>query len=285
MSESSTSFGRRPSRAASISPQFSRSSGGIQAQAERGVDFLLGLARHALLIVDAEQAVFVEREAQLQGARAQDDVVFLAAGEVLHGRAVAFVRQRAQIHLQAFQSVLDAGLVGAFAEHCVSFGVVDEALERFGGARAGDQQIEIADGFLAAAQAAGGRDLIDAAGFRKIRDQFVGGFLAEAQQEAAGALAVLRDGSEHLLFELGAHARQLAQLLLLADALQIVDGGDFVMLVEQRDAFGAEALDVQQVEERGRELLRASCRAFRTTRVCRFRPAPRRCPCRCRGCR
>ena len=78
----------------------------------------------------------------------------------------------------------------------------------------------------------------------KIRNQFVGGFLAEAQQEAAGALAILRDGFENLLFELGAHAGQLAQLLLLADPLQVVDGGDFVVLVEQRDAFGAEALDL-----------------------------------------
>ena len=52
---------------------------------------------------------------------------------------------------------------------------------------------------------------------RRILDQFGGHAVGEAQQEAAGALPVLRDGAQHLLFELGAHARQLAQLLLLAE--------------------------------------------------------------------
>ena len=92
------------------------------------------------------------------------------------------------------------------------------------------------------------------AGFRKIRDQFRRDLLPEAQQETAGALAILRDRLEHLLFQLGAHARQLAQLLLLADALQLVDGGDLVVLVDQRDALRAQALDLQQLEQRGRKL-------------------------------
>ena len=61
-------------------------------EAQLGVHFLLGFARHALLIVHTEQPVFIERQAELLSAQAQDDVVFLAASEILHRRAVAFMR-------------------------------------------------------------------------------------------------------------------------------------------------------------------------------------------------
>ena len=133
--------------------------------------------------------------------------------------------------------------------------MVHEALQGFGRLWPGDQQVEVADCILAAPQAAGSRDLIQAAGFRQIRNQFVGGFLAEAQQESAGALAVLRDGFEDLLLKFRAHARKLAQFLLLADPFQIVDGGHFVMLVKQRDALRSQALDAQQLEQGSRVLL------------------------------
>ena len=83
-----------------------------------------------------------------------------------------------------------------------------------------------------------------------------------------------RDGAQHLLFELGAHARQLAQLLLLAEALQFVDGADVEVLEDQRDALGAEALDLEELERAGREFLPAAGRAARRSRVRRFRPAP-----------
>jgi len=41
-------------------------------------------------------------------------------------------------------------------------------------------------------------------------DRLAGNALRIAQQVPAGALAVLRDGAQDLLFELRAHARQLA---------------------------------------------------------------------------
>ena len=77
-------------------------------------------------------------------------------------RAVAFRGKRAKVHLQSFVAELDAGFVLAFAEHLLHFRMRDEFFERVGRAGAGDQKIQIADGFLAAAQAAGGGDLLDA---------------------------------------------------------------------------------------------------------------------------
>ena len=68
-------------------------------------------------------------------------------------------------------------------------------------------------------------------------------------------MAVLRDGTEHLLFELGAHARQHAQLLLAAEPLQLVDGADAVVLEDEGDALGAEPLNLEEFERGGRKLL------------------------------
>ena len=79
--------------------------------------------------------------------------------------------------------------------------------------------------------------------------------LGIAQQKAAGALPILRDGAQDLLLQLRAHARQHAQLLLLAEALQFVDGADVEVLEDQRDALGPEPLDLEELE-RGRRKFR-----------------------------
>ena len=169
--------------------------------------------------------------------------MFFAAGEILHRRAVALVRERPQIHLQAFQAELNAGFVRALPQDGVRFRMCDKPFEGIGRAWTSNQQIEIADRVLPAAQASGRGNLFDTAGFREIRDQLVRHLLPEAQQKPSRPLPVLRDRLEHFFFQLGAHARQLPQFLLLADALQIVDRRHLEMLINQCDAFGAEALD------------------------------------------
>ena len=91
ISPSSTSFGSVPSAAASISPRVFAQLRRNPGEAQRFVNFFFGRAGHALVRRPTrEQAVFVQREAHLQRALAQRDVVFLAAGEILQRRAVAF---------------------------------------------------------------------------------------------------------------------------------------------------------------------------------------------------
>jgi hypothetical protein len=60
----------------------------------------------------------------------------------------------------------------------------------------------------------------------------------------------LRDRFENLLFELRAHARQRAKLLIQAELFQIVDGGDPEMLDDERDRLRPEPLDFQQFKRR-----------------------------------
>src|SRR5205807_3552777 len=65
----------------------------------------------------------------------------------------------------------------------------------------------------------------------------------------------LHDALPIFLFELRAHSGQVAQLLVEAEALELINGADVIVLEEERDALGAESLDFQQVQAGGRVFL------------------------------
>ena len=64
----------------------------------------------------------------------------------------------------------------------------------------------------------------------------------------------LGDPAQNFLFELRAHARQRAQLLVFAKLLQFIDGADLKMFEEQRDTLRPQSLDLQKIERGGRKL-------------------------------
>ena len=226
--------------------------GGNPGQAESLVDLFFCFAGHAHFALDADKPVFIEREAHFQRARPQRDIVFFAAGEVLQRCAEAFRGQSAQVHLNAFETELHAGFVGAFAEHFGDARMLHEAVESRPSARSGGQQVDIAQRLAAPPKASGCRDSFDSRRFRQPRSQLIHGLVTEVEEEPARALPVLRYRPQHLLFEFRAHARQLAQFLLDTDALKVVHRTDAVVLEQQRDAFGAQSLDFQQFQGRGR---------------------------------
>ena len=76
-------------------------------------------------------------------------------GEVLHRGAVAFLRKHAHVHLNPFEAELHASFIFAFGEHFAYFRVLHEAIENGLRLRVADKQIEVADGFLAAAERTG----------------------------------------------------------------------------------------------------------------------------------
>ena len=99
------------------------------AQAQRFIDAGFGLARHFGFVRAAIQAVLAEFEAHLHGASADGHVMVFAASEVLQGRAEAFARQRAQVHLQALAANLGAGLVLAARQQLLHLGEAHEAFQ------------------------------------------------------------------------------------------------------------------------------------------------------------
>jgi hypothetical protein len=76
-----------------------------------------------------------------------------------------------------------------------------------------------------------------------------------AHQIPPRAPAIVGDRPQHLLLELRAHARQIAQLLLDAELLELVDRSRRVVLEDERDALGPEPLNLQKFERARREFL------------------------------
>ena len=98
-------------------------------QTQLRVDLLFGFRGNPLIRIETKQAVFVERQPHLQSALAKRDIVILAAGEILHRRAVTFGRKRPHIHLNAFEPDFRAGLVLSTAEHFVHARKAGETLQ------------------------------------------------------------------------------------------------------------------------------------------------------------
>ena len=95
MSPSSISSGSSPSRAAaSSSPRFSRSSGGMNSHAEPLVDLLLGRERLGLARLVVRDAVLAHVEAALHRLGAERLVVPAGAGEVLEQVPEGLLRAR-----------------------------------------------------------------------------------------------------------------------------------------------------------------------------------------------
>ena len=133
-----------------------------EIEAQLGVDVLLRRAGHRPLGLECGERVFVQRVAHLDGAAAKRDVVFLRSREIEQRGAVAFLFENANIHLHSTLQE-KADFVLAVRELLRDFGarenVLRDGFDGFGFVFVrgdGYQEIEVAHGFLAAAQRARG---------------------------------------------------------------------------------------------------------------------------------
>ncbi len=170
-------MGSLPSAAQRNSQRSSRSSGGIQGSFERVVHLFFRAAGDVFFFAffdsfagDLEYAVFVDFQAAIFGHAAQHDVVGLGAGEIDQRRAVGIFFDDAQIDLQA-DAQADRHFRGAAREHGGDAVELGEAVHHLLGVFAFDDGVEIADGFAAAAVAAGHVDLLDAGAGFQMRQQ------------------------------------------------------------------------------------------------------------------
>ena len=223
---------------------------------ELAVDLVLGRAGDALVVVEAKQPVLAEREAHLQRALAQRDVVVLGAGEVLHGRAVGFRRQGAHIHLHS-AAQFEADFVVALGQHFDDAGKAQDFFDQLrallvvNAARPGDQHVEIADRLPSTAQRTGGRDLLDAFDVLQVLGQLLRGAVGFVEQEAPGNAAVILNRFQDFLLALFAQARQFAQFAFARQLLHAGEIADLEGAPQQRDGLRPQPLDLQQLQHRG----------------------------------
>ncbi len=224
MSAKFDQFGKRVLRCgfdfAAILPQLRRNA----VEPELAVDLVFGCTGDSLVVLQGEEPVLAQGVALLQRALAQRHVVVLRAGEVLHRGAVGVGRQGAHVDLHA-AAQFEADLVVALGQHFDDAGEAQDLFDQLGpqmivnAARPGDEHVEVADSFAAAAQRTGRRDLLDALDVLQMRRQLLGGAVGFVQQKAPGDAAIIFDGLEDLLLGLLAQARQLAQLAFARELL------------------------------------------------------------------
>ena len=117
---------------------------------------------------------------------------------------------------------------------------------------ASDEDVEIADGFAAAAQRSGGRNFLDRPGScQQIFDQFFREFFGRVEQESSGDAAVVFDGLEQFELVLFAHARQRANLAFARQLLHAFEIADLIGAPDQGNRFRTQALNLEQFEHRG----------------------------------
>ena len=223
---------------------------------ELGVNLFFGFSRDRFFGVECGQAVLAEGVTHFQRALAQGHVVGLGAGEILHGGAEGFRRQQAHVHLHAAAQT-KADFVFAAGDDLHEARKFDDVLDQFfasgviAAGFAGDQNVEIADGFASAAQRTGGRDFFHAGIIAQMLDDFVGLPFGGVEQKAAGDAAIILDGLEQLLFLLFAHAGKLANLSFFGQLLHAFEIAYLIGAPDESDRLRSQALDLEQVEHGG----------------------------------
>ena len=165
--------------------------------------------------------IFVEGPAHVVGAATQSDVVFLGAGEIQKRGAEIFFFEEADIDLQAagqgeadFVFAVGEDLIDARVSEDMFGDGVDDVLAVSGIGfffSHGDEEIQIANGFFAAAERAGGRDAFHRfAGFFDVIGDFPGGGFDVADEETARTFFESFDGFEDVLFAFFAEAGEVA---------------------------------------------------------------------------
>ncbi len=179
----------------------------------------------------------------------------LAAGEVLEGGAVAAAGEEADIDLEVvaegeadFVLALGEKLVDERESGNVFYGGADDV--GFAG-WAGDEEVEVADGFAAATEAAGGRDLVDAGEFADEIADDVGMVSRLVDAEAAGVFAMVLDALEELGDEFFAHAGELGEVAGLGGGFERVDVRDLAGGPDEGYGLGAHAGEAQEFEHGG----------------------------------
>ncbi len=188
----------------------------------------------------------------------------LRAGEVLQRGAVAGAGQEADVDLEIVAQ-READLVLAAGEQLVDQRqrgyVLDGGSDDVGLAGgAGDEEVEVAYGLAAAAQGAGGGDLVDAGEGADEGGDALGLVERLVDAEAAGVAAVVLDSFEQLGGELLAHAGKAGELAFASGGLESVDVADAERGPDERYGLRAHAGEAQELEHGGRYFVSSSSR-------------------------
>jgi hypothetical protein len=210
---------------------------------ERRVDLLLrqrGDLLTALLGAHPVEPVLVEKELSPKSEAAQPHVVFLRTREVEQGGAERPRGDDPQVDLQATVDD-DRALRVSAREHALDGRGAGEDLEDRRGIVARHDDVDVADRFLVAPQAARDLDLRDAGLRAKVLHHPRRGRPRLMEKGAPRPLLERGDRAEDVLLGLRLDLRELLEPVVFRGFLELFDRGDLQMVVDGARGGGADA--------------------------------------------
>ena len=224
-------------------------------EVEGVVDVGLGCGGDDDVVFDAEESVLVQREAALDGALAEGDVVHLRAGEVLEGCAVAAAGKEADVDLEIVAEG-EADFVLALGDELVDEREGSDVLhggETTSGSQAGPVTRRSRSPTVSRPrrrEPAGVISSMPGNCADEIADD-VGVLLGFVDAEAAGVFAVVLDALEELGDELFAHAGKFGKVAGLGGGFERVDVADLAGGPDEGYGLGAHAGEAEEFEHGG----------------------------------
>ncbi len=222
---------------------------------ERRVDVGLRATGDRASVGEVDDPVLADAQVLAHGELAELDVVLARAREVLQQVAVEMRRQHAQVDLQAAREP-DARLRRAFREHrfravpCGERGRDALRVVR----RAHD--VDVADGRLLTAHAAGRREVARVRELAQVRDRLARDRQRGAERGAPRAPLVRQHAAADVLDRLRAQPRHRAESTFVERALEVGQRRDAEPLEQLLCGLHADALHLQHVHQ-GRRIPRA----------------------------
>ncbi len=169
-------------------------------------------------------------------------------------RTVTFLRHDAQVDLHAaFEQHAGARFAGG--EYFGHFVIRSEALHHRAVRRCSDQDIQVADGFAHAPEAAGHDHLLHAGNRLQKGAQRLGILRRGGELEAAALAGMGLHRLQNVLLGFFAEAVQRADAAILRGALQLLDGLHVKVVVQHLDALGPQPGYLQQFGDGRRQFL------------------------------
>ncbi len=224
-----------------------------ELQSEFCIDFLFSGAGDRNLA--PEKAVLVEQKSFFLRDSPEMDAVGLRAGEVHHRGTVALARNDAQIDVQSAVE-RDAGLGFAPGDNFGDARERNQLLHHGRRLARYRKQVEVADGFLAPAEAACGFDPLYRAAFPHMREQLFDderGFRVKRPHRRMGFH--LGEMLEYLMLHFRPEAAQRGYRAGLRRFLEVREAADLELVAERSHSFRTKPGNAEQFDQAGRNLL------------------------------
>ena len=218
---------------------------GDPGESHRRIDLFFCRSRDVL--VTAKQTIFVQFQAPLDRPAADDNVMFFRASKILHSRPVRLGRNHSQVE---FDSGVQADPLFCLAacQHLFDQRIGGESIHGSGGVIRYGEHIEITTRLLAAPAGTGNGNLADGGELLQVRDDRLGRFAGDADEEPLSRFHRVGNPFEDGLFGLFAEPLEFRDFSRFASLFQLRQRLDPEFSKEDGHLLGSQSRNAQHLD-------------------------------------